>query len=733
MSVKRPNKSSWAEPPPSDPVPGYGGFALGVLPPAKPNKKSGSAAASRVATGTVTPNQGASPDTGADDGTFSLPVTKSKTKKQSVSQSATPINGSTPGSNGNLRRTRSLSKSEYTVNPLTSRDASGEDTEVADADVDEDEIMSDSPPPPKILISKVKGSPGTYNAVKSAELDPSKETKIKLKFQKTFDDYFVRSSLLRPTAKEDSVKEDTSKPPTPVKPSTKKGKASAREQQHTEKELNPRESALTPPPESDFSRVKRAKRVKISPIKIRPVRESVFGFGPSTPDLSGVARSAAATPSDQDDPTRYNDDFCSACGGMGRFLCCEGCPRSFHFTCTDPPYDEDNLPEGSWFCRSCYVKRHPLPLRRRGLFSELMDQMDKRNPSCFSLPRELRERYEGVTTTEFGEYQDVHDLKPRRINRSGFLEEADPYRLTDKNGKSILCYKCGQSALNDRKIISCDYCPLHWHLDCLDPPMSTIPTSARKWMCPNHVGRDLIHRRRKRNSKIINVSIRRGFVNNGDIEVGNDSSDDEQIGPEAENFVKPQLLHFMNGWEESPFERSAYDRRIPTWEFDTEGIVYKLPERGIVLDFIDKINALQPFSRKRTYPLPLNELDRLVERPYMEREFVRNVAYMSQSHMPETVTRQNVSNLIDAAIKINADAKMNGDEMEDVETKGTPPLSPSSELTKASSSQVDSSNSSISTGEPPTFALEDDRESLLAIQKLIRIKGKDALMKFLSA
>ncbi|KAK9484552.1 hypothetical protein V1527DRAFT_469611 [Lipomyces starkeyi] len=729
MSAKRPNKSAWTEPPPSVPVPGYGGFALGVAPPAKlkqKEKKAGSGPASRGTTGTVTPDQRGSPDMGTDDGAFLHPAAKSKAKKQSVSQSATPVNGSTPASNGSTRRTRSLSKPQYAVDPLPSRDESGEETEVVD--LDEDENVSDSPPPPKILISKVKGSAGAYNAVKSAELDPSKETKIKLKFQKTFDDYFVKSSVIRPTAKEGSPK-----PAASVRPPTKKIvlKALSRDQ-NTENELNPRGSTLsTPPPESDASRVRRAKRVKISPIKSRAARENVFGFGPP-PDLSGVARSTAASSSDQDDPTRYNDDFCSACGGVGRFLCCEGCPRSFHFTCTDHPYDEDNLPEGSWFCKSCYAKRHPPPIPPRGLFSELMEQMDKRNPSCFSLPKELRERYEGVTATDFGEYQDVHDLKPRRINRSGFLEEADPYRLTDKNGKSILCYKCGQSAMNDRKIISCDYCPLHFHLDCLDPPMSTIPSSARKWMCPNHVGRDLIHRRRKRNSKIVNVSLRRGFVNNGDIEVGNDSSDDEQIVPENENFVKPQLLHFLDGWEENPFERSAYDRRIPTWDFDTEGIVYKLPERGIVLDFIDKVNSLQPFNRKREYPLPLNELDRLVERPYMEREFVRNAAYLNQSHMRETITRQNVSNLIDAAIKISVDAKLNDDQMEDAETKATSPLSPLSELTKASSGQVDSSNSSISTVEPPTSPPEEDRDSLLAVQKLLRIKGKDALMKFLS-
>lgn len=38
-----------------------------------------------------------------------------------------------------------------------------------------------------------------------------------------------------------------------------------------------------------------------------------------------------------------------------------------------------------------------------------------------------------------------------------------------------------------RPILSCDYCPLHWHMDCLDPPMTAIPARERKWMCPNHI------------------------------------------------------------------------------------------------------------------------------------------------------------------------------------------------------------------------------------------------------
>lgn len=49
-----------------------------------------------------------------------------------------------------------------------------------------------------------------------------------------------------------------------------------------------------------------------------------------------------------------NQDFCSVCRGIGRFLCCDGCPRSFHFMCLEPPLQVDELPkEEVWYCRKC--------------------------------------------------------------------------------------------------------------------------------------------------------------------------------------------------------------------------------------------------------------------------------------------------------------------------------------------------------------------------------------------
>lgn len=119
-------------------------------------------------------------------------------------------------------------------------------------------------------------------------------------------------------------------------------------------------------------------------------------------------------------------------------------------------------------------------------------------------------------------------------SRHGFLEDRDPLRLKDRNNELISCFKCGQTALprqqipedlfapsfpssssdpsssasstrperkaklaaeliiQAQRIISCDYCSLHWHLDCLDPPMVQMPSPLKKWMCPNHMEHDLV-------------------------------------------------------------------------------------------------------------------------------------------------------------------------------------------------------------------------------------------------
>jgi hypothetical protein len=107
-----------------------------------------------------------------------------------------------------------------------------------------------------------------------------------------------------------------------------------------------------------------------------------------------------------------NEDVCAVCNGSGRFLCCERCPRSFHFSCLNPPLDD--IPEGMWFCNLCTAQTNPPDKPPRGLFSDLIDAVNRRNPTSFRLPVEIRNYFLGVETGSFGEYVDTRDVRTQR-------------------------------------------------------------------------------------------------------------------------------------------------------------------------------------------------------------------------------------------------------------------------------------------------------------------------------
>lgn len=162
----------------------------------------------------------------------------------------------------------------------------------------------------------------------------------------------------------------------------------------------------------------------------------------------------------------------------------------------------------------------------------------------------------------------------------GHDDQPDFKRTVDAKGNAILCFSCGKSS-GGRLIISCDYCTLHWHLDCLNPPLANPPNrgglngkARSSWKCPNHVDHDMdsmnpiqgvgvsydsvgrAHRmRRPKNVTIVDTALRRGMKNNGLVEVADESS------------------------EESDFSDQE----------GIDGIVFRIPARGIKLDFIDKV------------------------------------------------------------------------------------------------------------------------------------------------
>lgn len=255
--------------------------------------------------------------------------------------------------------------------------------------------------------------------------------------------------------------------------------------------------------------------------------------------------------------------------------------------------EPQDLPEGDkrWFCPACIMQRETSsrPTTQTGIMAPLLHQLACSIPAEFRLPEDIRTHFKDVGTSAKGAYTDTSRIKPPRLNRHGQLEDRDPYRLKDRNGDPILCFRCGLSALphssapvqqkrprrvsqrpasteSRKSIVSCDYCDLSWHLDCVDPPLESMPLLEIKWMCPNHADQVYKSKRRvpKQHAGFIEITKPRQR-NNGNIEV-----------------VQSDYL-------------TAEEQKVLVDEVTINGRRYKIPERVIRLDFWNRINGI-PFE-----------------------------------------------------------------------------------------------------------------------------------------
>lgn len=126
----------------------------------------------------------------------------------------------------------------------------------------------------------------------------------------------------------------------------------------------------------------------------------------------------------------------------------------------------------------------PAPRLKRP-FQLLIAAAMERNPTQFQLPSELT-----CTTALPG------SSKRRRKEELLGKPFRRPQHELDTNGLVPLpvkvCYSCNRSC-RMAPLIQCDYCPLLFHMDCLDPPLTALP--AGKWMCPNHVEHMVLNQR----------------------------------------------------------------------------------------------------------------------------------------------------------------------------------------------------------------------------------------------
>ncbi|KAJ7684777.1 hypothetical protein DFH06DRAFT_1463025 [Mycena polygramma] len=280
-----------------------------------------------------------------------------------------------------------------------------------------------------------------------------------------------------------------------------------------------------------------------------------------------------------------NEDHCSSCRSHGALVYCDGCPRAFHLWCLNPPMER--IDEDRWFCPACVIKKHPPRKPPPGLFSPLIHLVQTTIPTEYQLPEDVRTFFKDVGTGPKGTYVDNSVVRQPRLNRFGLVEDRDAHRLRDKNGDPVLCFKCGTSALPPglaaaapaakrarrsstrtanaeihKTIVSCDYCTLHWHLDCLDPPLPTMPPIGKKWMCPNHAEQVRLPKLRiPKQAAPIEITKPKQF-NNGIIEI-----------------IHPQTAS------------TSQVKKVAVDEVLINGRRYRVPERIVVLDFWNKVST----------------------------------------------------------------------------------------------------------------------------------------------
>ncbi|PPQ63199.1 hypothetical protein CVT24_005744 [Panaeolus cyanescens] len=310
-----------------------------------------------------------------------------------------------------------------------------------------------------------------------------------------------------------------------------------------------------------------------------------------------------------------NEDHCSSCRSYGALVYCDGCPRAFHLWCLDPPMEGVDDGDTRWFCPMCVARKNPPRKPPPSLLSPLIHYIQTSHPVEFQLPDDIRSYFRDVATGPKGSYVDGSEIKPPRLNRHGQLEDRDPHRLRDRNGDPILCFQCGKSALPDglstsipaakrtrrststrpspdtwKSILSCDYCPLHWHLDCLDPPLSTLPPFNKKWMCPNHGERVMA------SFALTLINIASHFLQPSKKRIPKHSAPAIEI-------TKPHQFNNGNIEVIHPEQAASLPHSpLIADEVLINGRRYRVPEKIIVLDFWNKLNKRDEFQRDIDIP-----------------------------------------------------------------------------------------------------------------------------------
>ncbi|CAI6334970.1 unnamed protein product [Periconia digitata] len=395
-----------------------------------------------------------------------------------------------------------------------------------------------------------------------------------------------------------------------------------------------------------------AARTKKSPVKNRdgPIAGIPHNGG-------GGSRHSGPDDNDPSSPPSETDDLCSACKGAGEFVICDHCPRVFHFLCCDPPMLE--APTGHFSCYECSSKLKHVEepaVDSYPALGPLFKSLESINTRAFALPSSIQNHFENVSARLDGSY--VEETKKFPLSKSsGYGYQRPDYTKVFDGDKAILCVQCGLTSSNKRQMLKCDFCAVHWHLDCLDPPLANPPhinlESAQRdaWRCPRHIEHDLrsgsvvqndlddaqdcvmmdaprLGRkvRKPRHPQVVQPTFSRGMRNNGLIDIINDPDDDT----DGEG-------NYVFGNDEKDFNSH----------------VYRIPEKGIVLDFIDKVKSGNVVKKQKLRADSLkaeaqrkSSIQALAARPIEQQQAALNLARLAKKEQDVGLTESNIDALV---------------------------------------------------------------------------------------
>uniref|UniRef100_A0A8R1HIF7 PHD-type domain-containing protein n=1 Tax=Caenorhabditis japonica TaxID=281687 RepID=A0A8R1HIF7_CAEJA len=254
------------------------------------------------------------------------------------------------------------------------------------------------------------------------------------------------------------------------------------------------------------------KKLKYDPAEgLLPEIRKALGFPKHVDEVSprGAGKKKKVIEEEWSMPEAQNCGFCSIGGDI---LCCETCPASFHLSCLG--IDEDDVPEGNFYCNRCQntpknVQLFP-PEKCSSSTSPLIriENENRRNWETIEWQYNKMRDESGANTAlpppGFPPEEELFDkswpdplllevlamANPMEFSLPPhYLAEREfqPNDSLDERRPTLCKETCTECELRDdwSPQLQCDFCSRIWHQKCVNPPLINIPRH-NYWMCPNH-------------------------------------------------------------------------------------------------------------------------------------------------------------------------------------------------------------------------------------------------------